>query len=133
MLHLKTMKTLTTSIGASVIIGLMAVAQSPLFGQTTSTTITTTSSGTVSEWDPDAVALKVDSSPTPVRYSFTKTTTYVDENGNPVSVETIKSGAPVTVYYEKQGDGFIADKVVVKRTVESESTAPVPPPPVVAP
>jgi hypothetical protein len=116
------MKTLTTSIGALVVIGLMAVAQSPLFGQTTSTTMTTTSSGTVSEWDPDAVALKVDSSPTPVRYSFTKTTTYVDENGNPVSVETIKSGAPVTVYYEKQGDGFIADKVVVNKTVTTTDT-----------
>ncbi len=44
------------------------------------------------------------SSPAPVRYNFTKTTTYVDENGNPVSVETVKSGAPVTVYYSGDGD-----------------------------
>ena len=90
--------------------------------------MTTTSSGTVSEWGPDAVALKVDSSPTPVRYTFTKTTTYVDENGNPVSVETIKSGAPVTVYYEKEGDGFVADKVVVKKSVTTDPMVPAPPP-----
>src|SRR5580698_1110430 len=120
------MKTLITSLGAVVVFGLLTLAPNTIFGQTTTTTIT--SSGTVSDWSPNAIAVKVDTSPTPVRYTFTKTTTYVDENGNPVSVETVRSGAPVTVYYEKQGDGFIADKVVVKRTVESESTAPVPPP-----
>jgi hypothetical protein len=76
-------------------------------------------------------------SPVPIHYTFTKTTTYVDENGNPVSVETVRTGAPVTVYYEKSGDSFVADKVVVKKSVSTTTTdvaapvtiAPTAPPP----
>jgi hypothetical protein len=104
---------------------LWSLAPSTVFGQETSTTTTITSTGTVSELAPDAIAVKVATSPTPVRYTFTKTTTYVDENGNPVSVETVKTGLPVTVYYEKNGDSFVADKVVVKKTITTtNATAP---------
>lgn len=66
-------------------------------------------------------------SASPVSYSYSKTTTYVDENGNPVSVETVKSGAPVTVYYTRDGDRMIASKVVVRRTTTTAA------PPVAAP
>jgi len=127
------MKTLTRSIGAVVVCGLLALAASPLFGQTTSTTMTTTSTGTVSNWSPDAIAVKVDTSPTPVRYTFTRTTTYVDENGNPVSVETVKSGVPVTVYYERNGDNYVADKVVVKKSITTSDTTVSTPPQAAAP
>lgn len=118
------MKTLTTSLGAVVVLSLLTLAPNTVFGQTTSTTTTVTSSGTVSELAPNAIAVKVDTSPTPVRYTFTKTTTYVDESGNPVSIETVKTGLPVTVYYEKSGDSFVADKVVVRKSVTT-TTAPV--------
>jgi hypothetical protein len=53
-------------------------------------------------------------------YSSTKTTTYVDETGAPVSVETVKSGLPVTVYYTSEGDRMIANKVVVRKTTTTE-------------
>jgi hypothetical protein len=52
-----------------------------------------------------------------VSYSYSKTTTYVDQNGNPVSMETVKSGLPVTVYYTQEGDKMVASKVVVQRTI----------------
>ena len=52
----------------------------------------------------------------PVNYTYTKTTTYVDQSGNPVSVETVKSGLPVTVYYTQDGDKMIASRVVVQTT-----------------
>jgi hypothetical protein len=48
-----------------------------------------------------------------VSYSYTKTTTYVDENGNPLASEVIRSGVPVTVYYTRDGDRMMASKVVV--------------------
>ena len=48
------------------------------------------------------------------------TTTYVDEAGNPVKVETVKSGAPVTVFYSKSGDKMVATKVVVRKTTVTE-------------
>ena len=104
--------------------GMILVAANVASAQTATTTTTISSTGTVSELAPNAIAVKVDTSPTPVRYTFTKTTTYVDENGNPVSVETVKSGAPVTVYYEKMGDSFVADKVMVRKTITTTDAPP---------
>jgi hypothetical protein len=77
------------------------------------TTTTTSSQGTVTSFDPDSIALKSDTSPTPVSYTFSNTTTYVDENGNPVSIDTVKLGVPVTVYYDRIGDTMVATRVVV--------------------
>lgn len=84
--------------------------------KTTTTTTTTTTTGTVSQFGPDTIVVKTTTSPDPVTYSSTKTTTYVDESGKPVAVETVKSGVPVTVYYSKDGDKMVATKVVVKKT-----------------
>ncbi len=75
----------------------------------------------MSQFSPDAITVQSATS-APVSYSFSKTTTYVDENGNPVSVDVVKSGIPVTVYYTQDGDRMIASKVVVRRT---ETTAPI--------
>jgi hypothetical protein len=79
------------------------------------TTTTTTTQGTVSQIGPDTIAIQTPGSPSAVVYQ-TKTTTYVDENGNPVAVETVKSGAPVVVYYDKSDAGkMTATRVVVKK------------------
>jgi hypothetical protein len=88
------------------------------FAQTTTTTTTssTTSDGTVSDFSPNTITVRSTSSTSPVAYSYSKTTTYVDENGNPVSMETVRSGAPVTVYYSNDGGAMTATKVVVHRT-----------------
>jgi hypothetical protein len=75
---------------------------------------TVTSAGTISEFSPDTIVVKTTESDTPVHYTYSKTTTYVDENGNAVSMETVKSGLPVTVYYVKDGDNLVASKVVVR-------------------
>jgi hypothetical protein len=100
------------------------------YSQTTSestTTTTTTSAGTVSDFTPSVITVRSESSSAPVSYSYSKTTTYVDENGNPVSQETVRSGAPVTVYYTRDGDRMVASKVVVHRSVtEAPTPAPAP-------
>src|SRR5580693_3511448 len=62
----------------------------------------------------------------PIRYTYTKTTTYVDENGAPVSMETVKSGLPVTVYYVKDGDNMVVSKVIVRKAVVVTPAAPAP-------
>src|SRR5260221_644455 len=97
------MKKLTLSLSVAIFFGLLPIVSNPAFGQAQTTT-TITSTGTVSEFTPNAIAVKVNTSPVPIHYTFTKTTTYVDENGNPVSVETVKTGVPVMVYYEKNGN-----------------------------
>lgn len=87
-------------------------------------TTTTTTSGTISEFSPDTIVLRTESSSSPARYSFSKTTTYVDEAGAPVSIETVKSGLPVTVHYVKEGDRMIANKVVVRKKTTTTTSSP---------
>jgi hypothetical protein len=88
---------------------------------TTTTTSSTTSAGTVSQFGPDTIVVKTTTSADPISYSYSKTTTYVDENGNAVSSETVKSGAPVTVYYTQDGDKMVATKVVVRKTTTTSA------------
>ncbi len=78
-------------------------------------TTTTTSLGTISEFSPETIVIRSETAPEPIRYRYTKTTTYVDEAGQPVSIETVKSGLPVTVYYTKVGDQMVASKVIVRK------------------
>ena len=83
----------------------------------TTTTTTTTTQGTISG-APGTIVIKSTDMPSPIVVS--KTTTYVDENGNPVRVETVKSGEPVTVYYDESGGKATATKVVVHKRVTKE-------------
>jgi hypothetical protein len=107
------------------IIALSGVAGAQAQSTTTTTTSSTTSAGTVSDFSPDAMTVRTETSSSPVSYTFSKTTTYVDQNGNPVSVDVVKSGVPVTVYYTQDGDKMVASKVVVRQTT---TDAPVPAP-----
>lgn len=79
-------------------------------------TVTTETVGTISEVSPDTIVIRSETSTTPAKYTYTKSTTYVDDMGKPVSMETVKSGLPVTVYYTQEGDKMIANKVVVRKT-----------------
>jgi hypothetical protein len=108
-------------LGAILATAGVANAQTQTTAQTTTTT--TSSAGTVSEFSPEVITVRSETSSTPVSYSYTKTTTYVDENGNPVSQEVVKSGAPVTVYYTQDGDRMIASKVVVRKAVTTDAPA----------
>jgi hypothetical protein len=84
---------------------------------------TTESAGTISEFSPDTIVIRSETSPEPIRYSYSKTTTYVDDAGNPVSMEVVKSGLPVTVHYVKEGDRVIARRVIVHRTTTTTAPA----------
>lgn len=86
----------------------------PSVTKSTTTTTTTDSDGTVTSFSPEQFVIK--SSSGPVTYRYSKTTKYVDENGAPVAVEVVKSGMPVTVSYVREGDGFIAQRVIVHTT-----------------
>jgi hypothetical protein len=125
------MKKTIRNIGSAALLGMALItAQTTLFAQeavesTTTTTKTVTSAGTITEFSPDTIVIKSETSADPVHYTYTKTTTYVDENGNPVSMETVKSGLPVTVYYVKDGDRMIVSKVIVRKAVVTTPDAPV--------
>ena len=118
-----------TFLGVMLFTANIAMAQSaapttpPPAPSTTSTTTTTSSAGTVSQFNPDTIVVKTTTSADPVSYSYSKTTTYVDENGNTVSSETVKSGAPVTIYYTQDGDKMVATKVIVRKTTTTTTPA----------
>jgi hypothetical protein len=96
------------------------IMPSVLFAEEKTTTVekvtTTESVGTVSQFNPDTIVIKSETQSSPTQYHYTKSTTYVDENGKPVSIETVKSGQPVTVYYTRDGEKMTANKVVVRKT-----------------
>jgi len=128
------MKTLIRTLGSAALLGLLPLTPGNLRAQTTEeTTVRTTSSaGIISEFGPKTIVIHREDSPEPLRYSYTKTTTYVDENGAPVSMELVKSGLPVTVFYEKIGGEMVASKVVVRKSVRvSPPAEEAPAPPVV--
>ena len=88
--------------------------------QPAATTTTTTVqpvevAGTVTEFAPDAIVVRTQDATAPVRYSFSKTTEYVDEAGNRVTREVVKSGVPVTVRYIREGDNMVVNRVIVHR------------------
>jgi hypothetical protein len=123
-----------SQIGAVMLAGLfacspIAVAQTSVSTSTTAggatTTSTTTSVGTISEFSPTSnmLVIRSESSPEPVSYSYSKSTTYVDETGAPVSMDVVKSGLPVTVHYVKEGGKMMANRVVVRRSTTSTSPA----------
>jgi hypothetical protein len=87
------------------------ITEAPVAVQST----TTTSAGTISEFNPDSIVVKTEAAE-PVHYNYSKSTTYVDEDGNAVSMETVKSGLPVTVYYVRDGDNLVASKVIVRKS-----------------
>ena len=58
----------------------------------------------------------------PMTYNYTKTTTFVDAAGNPVTYETIKAGEPTTVYYTTMNGQPVVSRVVVNRTVAAPVT-----------
>ncbi|MDB6171639.1 MAG: hypothetical protein JWL59_950 [Chthoniobacteraceae bacterium] len=108
----------TLAIAAALALSPAAFAQTTVTtasGGATTSVSTTTTAGTISDFGDDTIVVRSETSPDPIRYSYSKTTTYVDEAGAPVSRELVKSGLPVTVYYVKEGDRMIANKVVVRK------------------
>src|SRR5207302_8590519 len=106
--------------GAALLLGAFVSLGPVAFGQVSvSETTTTTSGGTITEFSPDTIVLKSETSSSPVTYSYSKSTTIVDENGDPVDVSVVKSGVPVQVIYAKEGDRMIARKVIVRKHAAS--------------
>ena len=107
---------------AVTILSLAPLATAQQAAVSSTTTSTTFTPGVISEFSPDTIVIRSESAPAPIRYSYTKTTTYVDEDGKPVTMDIIKSGLPVKVYYIKEGDRMIANRVVVTRKKTSTTT-----------
>jgi len=120
------MKTMKSIVFASAVLLLPVGVLAQQEMRTVDTVTTTESAGTISDVGPGTIVVRSETSSSPTNYSSTKSTTYVDDTGAPVSVETVRSGQPVTVYYTREGDRMVADKVVVRKTTTTtEAPAPI--------
>jgi hypothetical protein len=104
---------------AIALFGALTLAAVPAMSETvreeTTTEKTTTFKGTLSEFpDSHTIVLKGDTG-SPARYTFNEKTTFVDENGNVVSRETIRN-QPVTIYTAPDAGSTVVSKVVVSRS-----------------
>jgi len=123
------MRTKTSFFLAATIASVLAMTD---FAVAQETVVQTTSSaGTITEFSPDSIVIRSETAPEPIHYVYRKTTTYVDDAGNPVSMEVVKSGLPVTVHYIKEGDRLIASRVIVHHRVAPPARVVVPAPTVV--
>ena len=111
----QTVLALATSLVLAGAIGVRA--------DTVTTEKTTTYRGTVSEFAPGSstIVLKSDSG-SPASYQISEKTTFVDQNGNIVSRETLRN-QPVTVYtMPSDGGQTVVSKVVVDRSGPAAGT-----------
>ncbi len=115
------MKTNIAKLAATVALSLTFAGGA--IAQTAVTTSTTTTAGTISEFGPETIVVRSETSPEPIRYSYSKSTTYVDETGAPVSMEVVKSGLPVTVHYIMEGDRMVANRVIVRKSTTTSAPA----------
>ena len=112
------MKTkLIPTLGAALLIGLSQVAAADIV---TKKTTTTTSSGTVTQFSPSIVSIKTESSTEPQSYSYSKSTTVVDQNGAPYDVTTLNSGSSVDIDYVTEADSNVARKITVRKETTSD-------------
>jgi hypothetical protein len=108
---MKTIKSILAVIAAALLTP-FAAAQEVVVREGT----VATQSGVVSSFDPNALVIASETNSEPIRYRFTKTTRYFDEEGNAVRVDTIQRGTPVVVEYARRGDALEASRVTVRST-----------------
>jgi hypothetical protein len=113
------MKRTIRNLRSLAIFGGLLFTANVALAQTSSTSTTTTTPSSTS-----TTTTSSDGTITPLSYTSSKTTTYVDESGNTVSSETVKSGAPVTVFYTQDGDKMVATKVIVHKTTTTTTHSP---------
>ena len=110
---------MTKSLILSLTIALGTITAAQADTVVTTGTGATTFSGTVTSVDPSAstIILKSQTSASPVTYTYTPSTVFVDSLGNTVSYEAIRN-QPVTVEYSTEGGKTIVKRVVATTTIK---------------
>ncbi|MEY2504863.1 MAG: hypothetical protein QOG27_1143 [Verrucomicrobiota bacterium] len=130
---------LTTLLAAGAV---SAIALTTAFAQTSATTTTTTNpavtsssttttstssidaSGTITTYTPgsDYISFRTETSTTPVKYYYTKSTTIVDPEGKTVAWSALKPDMPVKYTYVKEGDRMVISKITLTKPLSSYET-----------
>ena len=88
---------------------------------TTTSTSTVDASGTITTYTPgsDYISLRTETSASPVKYYYTKSTTIVDSEGKTVEWSMLKPDMPVKYTYVKEGDRMVITKIRLTKPVSS--------------
>lgn len=86
---------------------------------TTTSTSTVDGSGTITTYTPgsDYISFRTETSSTPVKYYYTKSTTIVDPEGKTVEWSMLKPDMPVKYTYVKEGDRMVISKITLQKPV----------------
>lgn len=86
---------------------------------TTTSTSTVDGSGTITAYTPgsDYISFRTETSTTPVKYYYTKSTTIVDPEGKTVEWSMLKPDMPVRYTYVKEGDRMVISKITLTKPV----------------
>ena len=89
--------------------------------QSTTTTSTSTidGTGTITAYTPgsDYITFRTETSTAPVKYYYTKNTTFVDPEGKPVEWSLLRPDMPVKYTYVKEGDRMVVSQDYVTKPV----------------
>jgi hypothetical protein len=106
-------KQILFAAAAAVLLSSLPAGAQTVVRETTTAIQPVEVAGTVTEFAPDAVVIRSQEATAPVRYAYSTTTEYVDDAGNRVTREVVKSGLPVTIRYTRDGDRMIVSRVIV--------------------
>jgi hypothetical protein len=83
------------------------------------TTSTMDGTGTITTFTPssDYIMFRTQASAEPVKYYYTKETTVVDSEGNPVELSMLRPDMPVRYTYTKEGDRMVVTKVTLEKPI----------------
>jgi len=86
---------------------------------TTTSTSTMDGSGTITAYTPgsDFITFRTETSTEPVKYYYTKQTTVVDPEGNPVEWSMLRPDMPVRYTYVKEGDRTVIRKITLEKPI----------------
>ncbi|MBA3543571.1 MAG: hypothetical protein H0T83_03910 [Chthoniobacterales bacterium] len=75
--------------------------------------------GTITTFTPGSeyIAMRTTTSAEPVKYYYTKQTTVVDSEGNPVELSMLRPDMPVRYSYTKEGDRMVVTKVTLDKPI----------------
>ena len=112
--------TTTTTSSPAITTSTTGSTTSTTAGATTSTsTSTIDGSGTITTYTPgsDYISFRTETSTTPVKYYYTKSTTIVDPEGKTVEWSALKPDMPVRYTYVKEGDRMVISKITLTKPV----------------
>ena len=112
--------TTTTTSSPAITTSTTGTTTSTTAGATTSTsTSTVDGTGTITAYTPgsDYISFRTETSTTPVKYYYTKSTTVVDSEGKTVDWALLKPDMPVKYTYVKEGDRMVVSKITLTKPI----------------